>query len=92
MFVVSVLLHVPEIVQVGCMSRVASSASMASICAWIGVRAGESGRVGARLAASSRWVRSSSLAVRPAESYWRWAGWPMLARVSCSARTWANSS
>jgi len=48
------------------MSRAASSASMAAICAWIGARAGEPGRARARLAASSRRVRSSSPMVRPA--------------------------
>ena len=39
---------------------------MAAICAWIGARAGELGRARARLAASSRRVRSSSPMVRPA--------------------------
>ena len=60
MITASVEYQEPDIVQVGRVSRAASSASMAAICAWIGARAGEPGRARARLAASSRRVRSSS--------------------------------
>jgi hypothetical protein len=45
----SVPLQEPGTVQVGCVSRAASSASMAAICAWIGALAGEPGRARARL-------------------------------------------
>jgi hypothetical protein len=54
--------------------RPASSASMALICARIGMRAGEPGQDRARLTARSRLVRSSSAAVSSLTSWSRTIG------------------
>jgi hypothetical protein len=56
--------------------RLASSASMALICARIGTRAGEPGRARAMLAASSRLACSSSRLVSAVTSWSRIGGRP----------------